>query len=139
ISAVPEPDFESVEEDTIRIVRINCHSLVIPVLRIIAGPPFTVGERSAGRTRDLRPSSTTVCRSIGGELATLRITPTGLRSDRLNLSIDVIGVARCDGDIDSANLVPGGGVDVSNTAGGVAPGPSIRVGGDRNEIQWATI
>src|SRR5882724_5173067 len=94
-----EPDVEGVEEHAIRIVRVDDHSLVVPILSIIAGAVLAVSERAALGTLHESPACTAISSSPGAYLAARCVaTTTAIVTDnRLHLGIDVIRVTRRDG------------------------------------------
>src|SRR5919106_1087768 len=69
-----KPDVECVKEHAVGIVRIHRDSLVVPVLRIVAGSIVTVSERAALRALHIHPGRATVCGTPGAELATVGVS-----------------------------------------------------------------
>ena len=137
---LPKPDFESVEEDAVRVVRIDGDALVVPVLRIVAGEAVAIGERSTGRAGDLSPGRAAVGRAVGAELAAARVATAnriGVGVDGLDLRIDVIRVTWSNGDVDPAELISGCGTSVGHTAGGILSDPTAKVGRDRGKVARA--
>src|SRR5436309_15569449 len=64
-----KPDLERVEEHAVGVVRINKHSLVVPVWWVIAGDVLAIPERTAWGTLLEVPACTAVSRSPRTNLA----------------------------------------------------------------------
>src|SRR5436309_6794384 len=115
-----KPDIEGVEKHPVRVIRIHCDSLVVPVLRVIAGAVIAVSERAALRALHITPTPATVRGSPGTELAAIGAAATvAIRRDGLALCVNVIWVARRDANVNSPELVAGVDVNKRRTAAGV--------------------
>ena len=55
VSVLPKPDVKSVKKDAIRIIWIDCDTLVVPVLIVIGIAATTVGKSRPGRAGNLYP------------------------------------------------------------------------------------
>ena len=102
-----KPNVESVEEHAVGIVRVDRDSLVVPVLRIVAGGILAVSERAALRAFHVSPAGAAICGSPGAKLATscAATTAIAIPNDGLRLRVDVIRVTRRDCDVDASELV----------------------------------
>ncbi|PYJ69612.1 MAG: hypothetical protein DME76_08375 [Verrucomicrobia bacterium] len=102
-----QPDLERIDENPVRIVRINSDSLVVPVLGIVALATSAVPEGAALRTFHVSPARATICGSPCTKLATVGTAATGVAipNDGLRLCVDVICVTRRDCDVDASELV----------------------------------
>ena len=144
--AAREPDVVRVDEETIRVVRIDREPLVVPVLRVVEA---AAAQPWALRAVHERPGCPAVRRRPDAELATWGSTavPRGVSGDRLHLGVDDVRIARCDRDVDPSELVARRRVDVLDAGARVhrrpgrvgAPGDGgavhepVRVRGDRRE------
>src|SRR5206468_11860648 len=99
-----KPDLERVEEHAAGVVRINNHSLVVPVLWVIAGDVLAIPERTALGTLHEGPACTAVSRSPRTNLAARGVAAAtvAVTNNGLDLGIDVVGVAGRDGNVNSA-------------------------------------
>src|SRR5262245_16095342 len=84
-----KPDVKGIKKHPVRIVRIDRHALVVPVLRIIHS---TITEQTALRALHVSPARAAVCGSPSTELTpgSAAATTITIRGDRLALRIDVI-------------------------------------------------
>src|SRR2546423_15136720 len=108
-------------------------------------------QRITGGTRHKSPGRATVGRDPGAELAaagagaaTRGASAVAIRSDRLSLSIDHVGITGRDRYVNTSELIAGSGIDIGSAAAGInvrvrrvgGRGPvyeAIRVTGDRSE------
>src|SRR6266478_3377825 len=128
-----KPHLKRVEEDPVRIIRIHRDSLVVPVLRVIAGAVSAVSKRAALRALHKSPGRATVCRSPGTQLAASSIAAAAvvIRGDGLALCVDVIWVTRRNADVDSSELVAGRRTDICAAAAGIHGRPRrVRAAGN---------
>src|ERR1043166_5259854 len=93
-----EPDLERVEENTVGIIWINNHSLIVPVLGIVACAVLAVPKRAALGTLHKSPACTAVGSGPGADLATRSVAAAAVTvtHNGLYLGIDVIRVTRGD-------------------------------------------
>src|ERR1043166_2659301 len=140
---LPEPNLERVEENAVRVVRIDGNTLVVPVLCVVPGAPrgpgVAIDERSAGRPRNLRPSGATISGPPRAKLTTRRVraATTGLRSDRLHLRVHVIGVTGRDCDVDAPKLIANARANVLRAGCSIRSAPTICISRNRGEITRA--
>src|SRR5207342_3351209 len=87
-----EPDVVGVDEETVRVVRVDLDPLVVPVLRIVEA---AAAERGALRTLHVRPRGPAVGRLPDAELTAGRAAAIpAVRGDRLHLRIHDLRIAR---------------------------------------------
>src|SRR4029453_82276 len=113
-----EPDLKSIEEHAIGIIWINNHTLIVPVLGIVACAVLAVSQRAALGTLHESPACTAVGRPPSADLAArgtaaaeITVTHNGLY-----LGIQVIVVTRGDRIVYSAQLIAGGDVNKRRAA-----------------------
>src|SRR5438132_3683536 len=104
ISVLPKPDVKSVKKRAVRIIRIDCDALVVPVLIVVGGAPTTVNESRPGRALNLRPRRTAVGAAPCGKFAT-GSAAARLGLDRLHLRVNHVRIARRNGDVNATQLI----------------------------------
>src|SRR5450759_5393142 len=104
-----KPDVEGADEDTVRVVRIHCDRLIVPILRVIASAILAVSKRAALRALHVAPGSPAVRGSPGADLAPGGIAATAVvvTDNGLHLGVDVVRVTRGDGNVHSTQLSAG--------------------------------
>ncbi|PYI46761.1 MAG: hypothetical protein DMF11_07895 [Verrucomicrobia bacterium] len=128
-----KPNLERVKEDPFGVVRIHGDSLVVPVLRVIAGAVNAVSERAALGTFHIIPVCATVCGSPGTQLAAVAIATATvvIPNDGLALCVNVVRVAWRHSYVDSTQLISGIDVNKRRAAAGVHRcSCSVRAAGD---------
>ncbi len=111
-----QPHVEGTDEDAVGVVGVNRDGLVVPVLRVVAAPGRAHararvgagGEQRARRAGHVAPGGAAVGRGPDAELAAGGVAAAAVvvGGDGLHLRVDVVRVARRDGDVDAAELVP---------------------------------
>src|SRR5262245_10902200 len=114
------PSVISIHKHAIRIIWIDSHALVVPVLWIVAAAgraggnclstgAATLPERAALRSRHIAPGSPGVGAHPNSELASGSVCAACIvvRGDRPDLSIDVIRIAGRICDVHAAELIDG--------------------------------
>ena len=111
--AAGQPNIEGIDKEAVRIVRIDCYSLVVPVLRIVALPPVQFRSEPPADPAIKLQVAPAIGTGPNAKLAAARVTATAVAvgGDRLHLRIDVVRVAWRNGDVHAAELVTG--VDVA--------------------------
>jgi hypothetical protein len=149
-----EPNVEGIDKNAIRIIWIDRHSLVVPVLRVVAGVTRTVQKGTAAGAGHKAPRIAAISAAPNTELATASVTAPSIiiRRDGTNLSVDVIRIAGRDGDIHASKLRTGARTAVGRPAAGVhvragrigaaahgrAVNETVVVASDQGEIRRAT-
>ena len=116
-----KPDVKRIEEDAVRVVRIDGDSLVVPVLWIVALATSAVSKRAALRALHITPVRAAVCGSPGADLAASGIAAPAIivTNNGLHLSVDVVRVARRDSNLNSTQLIAGVDINKRRAAPGI--------------------